>query len=128
MNNKHLIPLFVKEGNKNYWISGQANIDDGDLFFEDYFNEESIKICSSINELRDKFNFGCWARCVSFIYKNLCFVNQINGGDEWLTMKAFNVPDNPEIISFESITMKAFIKKHKFKDLITRLCNATKDQ
>ena len=59
------------------------------------------------------------------ILDNLAFVNQINGGDEWWTVKKFADGD---LIAFESITAEPIIKDGEFDDLIDRFEKATKQQ
>ena len=79
----------------------------GVMFAEDPFAETDYKYCftrcSTLAELKTFFLQGNWAIRQGFIYKSLAFINQINGGDEWWTLKKF--PDG-EIIAFESISMR----------------------
>jgi len=58
--------------------------------------------CMTIEELKRAFLYGNWAIRQCFTYKNLAFINQINAGDEWLTLKKF---EDGRLLDFESITM-----------------------
>jgi len=104
-------------------------------FAEDPFMELDYKYCftecKTIEELKANFLRGNWAIRQGFIFKNLAFVNQINGGDEWWTLKKF---EDGETIAFESISFRHIIKQGRtwdgstFEQLIERLLKATKEQ
>jgi len=51
-----------------------------------------------------------------FYFKNLCFINQINAGDEWLVIR--------DGIAFESLTAGA-MGYEEFRDWIKCVMNAT---
>lgn len=51
------------------------------------FSENSFCECSSIAELEERIGHGNWCLGTAFFYGNLCFINQVDGGDEWLTIK-----------------------------------------
>ncbi len=57
--------------------------------------------CKTIDELKAAFLYGNWAIRQCFTYKNLAFINQINAGDEWWTLKKFD----GRLLYFDSITM-----------------------
>jgi len=50
-----------------------------------------------------------WCTGTAVIYKNYAFINQVNGGDEWLTIR-YN-PEAETYTAFESITFKSV--RHK---------------
>jgi hypothetical protein len=79
----------------------------------------------TVEELEKLLARGNWAIRQGFVYKNLVFINQVNGGDEWWTLKEF---EDGELVAFESITFLPIIKEGKFKDLIERLLKADKEQ
>jgi len=92
-----------KIGMNNPWASGKAAIEDGDFIVEeDRLNMDSVTVIEDIETLREFFKAGNWCLGQAVIYKSLVFMQQENGGDEWLTMKRF-IPDN-EVIDFESVT------------------------
>lgn len=106
----------------------------GEVFREDPFMELDYEYCftecKTVERLKKYFVQGNWAIRQGFTYKNLAFINQDNGGDEWWTLKKF---EDGEIIAFESISFRHWIKSEdrnheSFEDLIQRLLKATKDQ
>lgn len=146
MNTEH-IKTIIKAAKKNYWISGKASIDDGDPFaaLEYEFKESSIHECQSLQELKEKLDGSNWAIGQCFAYGDLIFINQVNGGDEWLTMKFFG----DELVIFESVTFRPMIHDYQeiegeyfhtyarndkepkvncFERFIKRLQKATKEQ
>jgi hypothetical protein len=81
-------------GKKNPWIR-EAN--------DPPFNTQSFYECADDAELLAKFEHGNWTLGQAFHIGDLCFINQIDGGDEWLTIKQ----DTPfESISFRHIIVK----------------------
>jgi len=58
--------------------------------------------CKTIDELKKAFLYGNWSIRMGFTYKNLAFINQINAGDEWWTLKKF---EDGSLLYFDSITM-----------------------
>jgi len=142
--NSDRVKLIIAAAKKNYWISGKASIDDGDPFaaLEYEFKKSSIHECKTLQELKKKLGQGNWAIGQCFTYEDLVFINQVNGGDEWLTLKFFST----EIVSFESITFRPMIHDYKgeeyecyskdkneprencFERFIERLLRATKEQ
>lgn len=84
------------------------------------FTRTSFIGCYSIEELEEQLGFGNWSLGTAFYYHDLCFINQIDGGDEWLTIR--------HGIAFESITFRSYIENGEFASLITRLLTASKEQ
>ena len=114
-----------KIGMKNGWCSGEYDRQDGGFIVEeDRLNENSFSVAHDINTLKEFFKCGNWCLGQGIIFKNLCFINQINGGDEWLTIKNFE----DEAINFESISFERMIERNKgeFEDVINRLLKADK--
>ena len=69
--------------------------------------------------------FGCgWAIRTGVLYHDLAFINQVNGGDEWWTLKRFD----GTWVSFESITFGSFIESGDFYEYLSRLDKATMEQ
>jgi hypothetical protein len=88
------IPTWLKFGRENPWIRRAS---------DPPFNTQSFYPCVSDDDLLDKFAQGNWCAGQAFYRGDLCFINQSNGGDEWLTIKR-NVP-------FESISFGHIINK-----------------
>lgn len=108
---KGLIREWIQIGKGNPWIRYTC---------DPPFNELSFCECLSIDELEEKIRHENWCLSAAFFYKNLCFINQIDGGDEWLTIK--------DDYAFESFTFSGIIRDRRFKGIIERLLAATKRQ
>jgi hypothetical protein len=81
-------------GKKNFWIR-QAN--------DPPFNSQSFHECKDEDELLDKFDNGRWTLGQAFFLGEICFVQQVDGGDEWLAIK--------QDVDFDSISFGAIIKR-----------------
>jgi hypothetical protein len=55
---------------------------------------------ASIEGMKMIFSTQNWAIRQGIVFRNLCFINQIDGGDEWLTIKQF---EDGTQLAFESI-------------------------
>jgi len=116
-------------GMKNGWASGKYATMDGDFIDEnDRLNEKSICFIDDKKVLKEFFKFGNWCLGQGVIYKDLFFLQQVNGGDEWATYK---ITDD-RIFQFESITFRRFItpdkndKDHQtFESLIKNMVNSS---
>jgi len=110
-----LMRKWLEIGNKNAWIRESM---------DPPFNVESFCPCLSREDLQEKFEHGNWCLGQAFYYlkdgKGYCFINQINGGDEWLVIR--------NCIQFESVTMAAVIRDGKFEDFLDRIEKATDSQ
>jgi hypothetical protein len=84
----------------------------------------SFKEVSDIEILEMYFDHGNWAIRSGVVYKDLAFINQVNGGDEWATFKF----DGEKWHKFESITFKTFIESGGFHRFIGKLVSATPEQ
>jgi len=110
-----LILRCYKEGLKNGWASGKFAELDGDFIVkEDRLNENSICFIDDIKTLMNFFKCGNWCLGQGVIYKNLFFLQQNNGGDEWAIYKI----DDNNIFQFESYSCGRVIKDkpQEFKD------------
>jgi len=108
---KNMIEEWVRVGQRNPWIRGAFDPSfDKDIFYE----------CKDLEELTEQFLHGNWCLGSAFYLGNLCFINQINAGDEWLTIRN----DTP----FESITMRPTIRNGELPGLIERFKSATDEQ
>lgn len=106
-----LLPVWEAIGKNNYWIA-KAN--------DPAFDYKLLKKVYDLNQLEMLFHYGNWCLGQGFYYRNLCFINQIDGGDEWLTIK--------DDYAFESITFAGIIGDGHFETYIQRLLVATQAQ
>ncbi len=115
-----------KIGMKNGWCSGRYAMRDGNFIVEeDRLNKGSVCVIEDRKELKEFFEHGNWCLGDAIIHKQLCFIQQVNGGDEWLTIRAF---DDAEPLAFESVTFERIIKRGEFPKYIERLLQATRQQ
>jgi len=108
------IPAWLKIGNTKSWIARAC---------DPFFDEDSFAECKTVDYLIEKFKHGNWSIGTAFYYQDLCFINQVNGGDEWLTIR--------RDLSFESVSCDCIIKRdgeQAMKDLISRYLTATDEQ
>jgi hypothetical protein len=89
-----LIPIWHMIGIMNPWISEAVDPE---------FDYDSFSECASFEELYDKVSRGNWCLGRAFYHKNICLINQINGGDEWMVIK--------DDVDFESFTVGAMTKE-----------------
>ncbi|HTD98362.1 MAG TPA: hypothetical protein VK668_03715 [Mucilaginibacter sp.] len=111
LSKKELLEVWYDIGCKNSWISGAV---------DPPFQRQSLCKCDTLETLKSYLKSGNWCLGQGFYFQNLCFINQMNGGDEWLTIK--------DDYAFESITFEGIILRGEFEDLISRLLRATREQ
>ena len=85
---------WLELGRANRWISRAV---------DPPFTETSFAECRTVDELLDRFEHGNWALGVAFYLGDLCFIQQVGGGDEWLTIK--------QGLAFESISFGGIIRR-----------------
>lgn len=125
-----------KIGMQNGWCSGTFAMADGDFIVEeDRLNRKSFCVADDEETLMEFFAVGNWCLGQAIIYRNLCFIQQDSGGDEWLTIKDF--PD--QAIDFESISWRHILRGSEWNptdpkegmakahDYIERLLKADKE-
>ncbi|MCY9308785.1 hypothetical protein MOF23_07310 [Bacillus inaquosorum] len=106
-----------KKCQENDWLKvGGYPFQDDPFMEHDY--TYNLHICSSIEELQEKLTYGNWSIRTAFSFKQLLFVNQINGGDEWWT--CYKHMDG-SIEAFESITWSGYIERGEFNKMINDL-------
>jgi hypothetical protein len=110
LTNEPWLDSWDKIGNRNLWIREA---------YDPPFTKKMLEKCDTVESLQEKLSHTGWCLGQGFCYQNLCFINQMEGGDEWLTIK----DDYP----FETITFADFIKRGVFPVLIERLLRASKE-
>jgi hypothetical protein len=102
---------------ENIWIRGA---------YDPIFTLDSFYECKSVDELVEKLEHGNWCLGNAFYYKNICFIQQVDGGDEWLVIR-----DN---IVFESWSAGRVIReggelgKERFVRVLSHMLWATPKQ
>ena len=114
-----------KIGMQNGWMNGEFAKEDGYFIVEeDRLNKNSCFVIDDINNLETFFKTGNWCLGQTVLYKNLAFMQQVNGGDEWLTLKMFS---DGKMRSFESCSMGLIAEddgSEKFKKFVKGLTKA----
>ena len=85
---KEFAEAAYKIGMNNGWCSGRYAIADGDFIVEeDRLNRESFSVVDTVEDLRAFFKQGNWVLGQAVIFKDLCFMEQVDGGSEFLVIK-----------------------------------------
>ncbi len=84
------------------------------------FTCSSFRRCCSRGELRDQLTRCSWSLGAAFVLDDACFINQVDGGDEWLAIR--------HGFAFESISWCAVIESGGFDELLASLLAATPEQ
>jgi len=87
------IPTWIKLGKQNPWIR-QAT--------DPAFSTQSFHACVDDDELLDRLAGGQWCLGQALYRGDMCFIQQVDGGDEWLAIK--------QDVPFESISFGRIIK------------------
>ena len=120
-----LIKRCYSTGMGNGWASGKYARMDGDFITkEDSLNMDSIFFIDTKKELKKFFKFGNWCLGQGVIYKNLFFLQQVNGGDEWATHRI----NDKEVFQFDSVSFMPIIKDNEFKGYTNRILKATEEE
>lgn len=125
--NGDLFKMLVKKCQENDWLKVRG-IDfepDGLCCESDY--PYYLERYDDIEMLKAFFNHGNWGIRAAVQYRDLIFVNQVNGGDEWWTLKI----DGDKLVAFESITFRPSIQRKgpgNFNELIESMVKATVEQ
>ncbi|ARP71761.1 DUF3846 domain-containing protein [Streptomyces pluripotens] len=84
------------------------------------FTEGSFEECFTVEELEERITAASWGIGTAFYHRDLCFIQQVEGGDEWLTIR--------HSVAFESITVLPLIERGELASLVRRLLAASKEQ
>jgi hypothetical protein len=88
------VPIWYFIGVTNPWISEA---------YDPEFTFDSFVECESFEHLYEQTAKGNWCLGQAFYHQNICLINQIDGGDEWLVIK--------DDVPFESVTVGAMTKE-----------------
>ena len=114
-----------KKCQDNHWLRNR-DLEDGIYTqYPTYDYSYSCYVCESVKELKECFRWGNWSIRQCFIYENLAFINQINGGDEWWTLKKFK---DGRLLAFESCSFLRYDGVNEFEDHIQDMLKATYEQ
>ena len=91
-----IVESLVAKCQENGWLKRGGYPWQDDPYLEEYPYE--FAKTSSVEELRSFFAHGNWALRQGIVYEDLAFVQQVDGGDEWWTLKR----DGSGWVDFES--------------------------
>lgn len=115
----------VEKCQENGWLKVGGYDWQDDPFLEEYPYEFSR--IDDIDALREYFERGNWAIRQGVVFDDLAFVNQVNGGDEWWTLKR----DGEGWLAFESTSFACLIEakgRDAFDTLVRSMQLATPAQ
>jgi hypothetical protein len=102
------IATWVAVGHANRWIRRAC---------DPPFTRASFVACADAAELEARLAHGNWCLGSAFWLGDLCFIEQVGGGDEWLAIK--------QNVAFDSASCGAMIASGTFDDFLSRIGAAT---
>lgn len=106
---------------QNNWLK-KGGYPFNDEPFLEYDSPYTFKKAQDLETLKLFFFHGNWSIRTGILYQDLLFVNQINDGDEWWTLKRNKAG---KWIPFESISFEHIIKDNEFEGFMQNLIEAT---
>lgn len=110
---------------ENEWVRKGGYAWQDDPYLEDY--PYGVLATESLEDLREYFHHGNWAIRQCVIYKELAFVQQDDGGDEWWTLRrTADSGSAKDWFAFESWSFRYITQDpHEFSDAITGMLAAS---
>lgn len=113
----------VAKCQENGWLKVGGYPWQDDPYLEEY--PYDFAKADSIEELRGFFEHGNWALRQGVVYEDLAFVQQVDGGDEWWTLKR----TDSGWLDFESWSFERIVQEpERFSHAIECMHCATPDQ
>ena len=110
-------------GSANSWLRRGGYPWQDDPYLEEYPYE--FAKAGSVEELRGFFAHGNWALRQGIVYEDLAFVQQVDGGDEWWTLKR----TDSGWLAFESWSFGRIVQEpERFSHAIECMHRATPEQ
>jgi len=117
------VESLVAKCQENGWLMRGGYAWQDDPYLEEYPYE--FAKADSIEELRGFFAQGNFALRQGAVYEDLAFVQQVDGGDEWWTLKR----DGSDWVDFESWSFNDIVKEpERFAHAIECMHRATPEQ
>jgi len=105
------VATWLAIGSANRWIQRAC---------DPPFTGASFVACTDAAELAERLSRGNWCLGQAFFLGELCFIQQVGGGDEWLVIK--------QNVAFESASCGTMIATARFADFLARIQAATVEQ
>ncbi len=113
----------VAKCQENGWLKRGGYDWQDDPYLEEYPYE--FARIEDMEALRQTLGGGNWAIRQGFLYKDLAFIQQVNGGDEWWTLKK----TEDGWLAFESWSFEGVVKDYReFARAITSMHIATPEE
>ena len=117
------VESLVAKCQENGWLKRGGYAWQDDPFLEEY--PYDFAKADGIEELRGFFAQGNFALRQGVVYEDLAFVQQVDGGDEWWTLKR----DGSDWVDFESWSFNDIVKEpERFAHAIECMHRATLEQ
>ena len=120
-----LLDTFVQTCQTNPWIKVGGAEFEPEGFCPEHDYPFYLERYDDIEMLKCFFRHGNWGIRTAVQHRDLIFVNQVNAGDEWWTLKILS---DQLLLPFESITFQPYIDRGEFEELIDRMVRATPEQ
>jgi hypothetical protein len=101
---------WLKLGTRNQWVREA---------YDPPFTLEQIHEKKTVEELDEHFRHGNWCLGDAPYYQNICFINQVDGGSEYMVIR--------DDIDFESLSIQYF-DLEKLRKFIEDVQKATPEQ
>ena len=114
-----IVEKWLSIAQQNPWIRQRGSGDANDTCaFEEALSEQDFFQCNTVVELYSFLVRGNWMLGQPFYFKNLCFINQINAGDEWLVIRdgiAFEIQINNQVDG-TAVLLRSTIKGYDYRN------------
>ena len=103
----------TKKCQDNYWlkVSGYAFTEEG---YDENDYQYNFRSCPTRVDLYNIFSHGNWAIRDGFVYKDMAFIQQVNGGDEYWTL----MKHGDQWVDYDSVTFHFAIERDEFYELL----------
>lgn len=115
-----LLDRLVRKCQENPWLRvGGVEFEDGLHWESDY--PYGLERYDDREMLKAFFAHGNWSIRSAVQHGDLIFVQQVNGGDEWWTLKVAG----DALVAFESLSCALMIQTGRFDGVLDRMLRAT---
>lgn len=106
----------VAKCQKNGWLKHKGYDFQNGFFSEEEYGYHFLR-CEKRLDLMNYLNHVSWAIRDGFLYEDMAFIQQVNGGDEYWTL----INLNGKWVDYESVTFKPSIERGEFYLLLDKL-------
>mgnify|MGYP001074499509 CR=1 FL=1 len=106
-----LVAIWLRLGKSNPWIRRA---------WDPPFDASMFQACATRADLEERIRHGNWCLGQAFYLGDLCFIQQADGGDEWLTIR--------RDLAFESASLGRMLETDTFHAFLDSITAATDEQ